>query len=720
MGTTSLVKITCCHHLLSSSTTMAMRSSFCPQIPIHFRARPITSSHTRLLLSLSFRAFASQASNAPAKDEFPARVGFLGLGIMGAPMAENLLKAGCDVTVWNRTKSKCDPLINLGAKYRSSPEEVAAFCSVTFAMLADPESAVEVACGKHGAVSGMGSGKGYVDVSTVDGPTSKLISEHFKATGASFLEAPVSGSKKPAEEGQLIFLTAGDKALYETVSPLLDIMGKSRFYLGDVGNGAAMKLVVNMIMGSMMASFSEGLVLGEKLGLDPSVLVEVVSQAAISAPMYKLKGPSMVQSLYPTSFPLKHQQKDLRLALGLAESVSQSTPIAAAANELYKVAKSHGLSDHDFSAVMEALKVKTLTALSAEDRADLVNALKNKLQSLAGQHSDILQTLSPTVRKRVEVLREIQSQYDLLEREFFEERATLEAKYQKLYEPLYSKRYEIVNGIVEVEGITNEAAVDQGGDTYTEEKGVPDFWLNAMKTNEILAEEIPERDEGALKFLKDIKWYRLEDPKGFKLEFYFNSNPYFKNSVLTKTYHVVDDDDDPILERAIGTQIEWYPGKSLTQKLLKKKPRKGAKNNTPITKTEKCESFFNFFNPPQLPEDDDDIDVDIVEELQDLMEQDYNIGTTIRDKIIPHAVSWFTGEAVQGDEYGGIDEEEEEEDEEEDDDDDDEEEEEEDDEEEEEEVVKGRRKPSAIPKRSGKTQARNPQQGENPPECKQQ
>ncbi|XP_062024859.1 glyoxylate/succinic semialdehyde reductase 2, chloroplastic [Rosa rugosa] len=350
-----LVKPSNCHHL--SLTAMAMSSSFCPHIPNHLRSRPICSFPTKPL-SLSLKAFSSQPSKASSTDELPARVGFLGLGIMGSPMAQNLIKSGCDVTVWNRTKSKCDPLISLGAKYKPSPAEVAASCDVTFAMLADPESAVDVALGKHGAASGMSSGKGYVDVSTVDGETSKLIGGHIKATGALFLEAPVSGSKKPAEDGQLIFLTAGDKSLYEIAAPLLDIMGKSRFYLGEVGNGAAMKLVVNMIMGSMMASFSEGLVLTEKIGLDPKVLVEVVSQGAISAPMYSLKGPSMIQSLYPTAFPLKHQQKDMRLALGLAESVSQSTPIAAAANELYKVAKSHGLSDEDFSAVIEALKPK--------------------------------------------------------------------------------------------------------------------------------------------------------------------------------------------------------------------------------------------------------------------------------------------------------------------------------------------------------------------------
>ncbi|KAH9713328.1 glyoxylate/succinic semialdehyde reductase 2 [Citrus sinensis] len=357
---TLLVKSSYSHRFLSSSTpAMSVCSSFCPQLPSYFRQKPINSLPTKPLFPLSFKVFSSQATGVSAKaDELPGRIGFLGMGIMGTPMAQNLLKAGCDVTVWNRTKSKCDPLISLGAKYQPSPDEVAASCDVTFAMLADPESAMDVACGKHGAASGMGPGKGYVDVSTVDGDTSKLINGHIKATGASFLEAPVSGSKKPAEDGQLIFLAAGDKSLYNTVAPLLDIMGKSRFYLGDVGNGAAMKLVVNMIMGSMMATFSEGLLHSEKVGLDPNVLVEVVSQGAISAPMYSLKGPSMIESLYPTAFPLKHQQKDLRLALGLAESVSQSTPIAAAANELYKVAKSHGLSDEDFSAVIEALKAK--------------------------------------------------------------------------------------------------------------------------------------------------------------------------------------------------------------------------------------------------------------------------------------------------------------------------------------------------------------------------
>ncbi|KMT04887.1 hypothetical protein BVRB_7g170540 [Beta vulgaris subsp. vulgaris] len=365
-------------------------------------------------------------------------------------------------------------------------------------------------------------------------------------------------------------------------------------------------------------------------------------------------------------------------------------------------------------------------ALSAEDRAGLVNALKNKLQHLAGEHSDILESLTPNVRKRVEALREIQGQHDDLEAKFFEERAALEAKYQKLYEPLYTKRYDIVNGVVEVEGITNETISEQGEEKAPEETGVPNFWVTAMKTNEVLAEEITERDEGALKYLKDIKWARIDDPKGFKLESFFDTNPYFKNTVLSKTYHMIDE-DEPILEKAIGTEIEWLPGKCLTQKILKKKPKKGSKNAKPITKTESCESFFNFFNPPQVPDDDDDLDEDAAEELQNLMEQDYEIGSTIRDKIIPHAVSWFTGEAVQGDEFDDIDDDDDDDDEgddddddEEEDDDDDDEEDDEDDEDDVEVEVKNRKKPSSGSKKGGRAHSGQGPAGERPPECKQQ
>ncbi|XP_065868278.1 nucleosome assembly protein 1;4 isoform X2 [Euphorbia lathyris] len=323
-------------------------------------------------------------------------------------------------------------------------------------------------------------------------------------------------------------------------------------------------------------------------------------------------------------------------------------------------------------------------ALTAEDRADLVNALKNKLQSLAGRHSNVIQTLSHNVRKRVELLQEVQKQHDELEAKFNEEKKALQAKYEKFYEPLYNQRFEIVNGVKEVDGATNEE-----GDNAAEEKGVPDFWLTALRSNEVVGDEITERDEGALKFLKDIRYCRIDEPEGFKLEFYFDPNPYFKNCVLTKTFQMIYD-VDPILEKTIGTVIEWYPGKCLTKKVLKKKPKKGSKNAKPITKTENCPSFFNFFNTHSVSEDEDDLDA--IEEIKDTMEQDFDIGTAIRDKIIPHAVSWFTGEAVEEDELDLDDDDDDDEGDEDVDDED------EDEDEDEDDKQKGRKKLSSGPK----------------------
>ncbi|KAG6510690.1 hypothetical protein ZIOFF_028718 [Zingiber officinale] len=323
--------------------------------------------------------------------------------------------------------------------------------------------------------------------------------------------------------------------------------------------------------------------------------------------------------------------------------------------------------DSNAGRVPFSLSTPTLALNAEEDSAGVVDALKDKLQIDAEKDEVELETLSPIVRKRVEVLREIQSQHDALESKFFEERTALEDKYQKLYGALYSKRYEIVNGIAEVEGITNESATKS-----SEENGVPGFWLNAMNQNELLVEEIQVRDELALKYLKDIKWSRIVKPKGFKLEFFFETNRFFKNTVLTKTYHMVDE-VDPILKKAIGTEIEWFPGRCLTQKTYLKKPKKGSKNTKPITITVKCDSFFNFFKPAEVPNDGADLDGNTAEELKDLMEADYVIGyvmfwfhllvglgtsshmdfgvilqsSTIKDKLIPRAVRWFTGEAVE-------------------------------------------------------------------------
>ncbi|KAG8388817.1 hypothetical protein BUALT_Bualt02G0164500 [Buddleja alternifolia] len=283
-------------------------------------------------------------------------IGFLGLGIMGKAMAMNLLRHGFKVTVWNRTLSRCDELVEHGATIGETPAAVIKKCKYTIAMLSDPTAALSVVFEQGGVLEQISSGKGYIDMSTVDAETSSKISEAITSKGGSFIEAPVSGSKKPAEDGQLVILAAGDEALYEEALPAFDVLGKKSFFLGQVGNGAKMKLVVNMIMGSMMNAFSEGLVLADKSGLSPQTLLDVLDLGAIANPMFKMKGPSMVNSSYSPAFPLKHQQKDMRLALALGDENSVPMPVAAAANEAFKKARSMGLGDLDFSAVHETVK----------------------------------------------------------------------------------------------------------------------------------------------------------------------------------------------------------------------------------------------------------------------------------------------------------------------------------------------------------------------------
>ncbi|KAK9153322.1 hypothetical protein Sjap_000802 [Stephania japonica] len=287
-------------------------------------------------------------------------VGFLGLGIMGKAMAMNLLSNGFKVTVWNRTLSKCEELVEHGASVGETPAAVVKKCKYTIAMLSDPPAAISVVFGNDGVLEQMCDGKGYIDMSTVDADTSSKISKAITEVGGRFLEAPVSGSKKPAEDGQLIILAAGEKALYEEMLTAFSVLGKKDFFLGEVGNGAKMKLIVNMIMGSTMNAFSEGLALAGRTGLSPETLIDVLGLGAVGNPMIMMKGPTMLKSNYSPAFPLKHQQKDMRLALALGEENALAMPVAAAANEAFIRAKSLGLGDQDFSAVYEAVKAEGL------------------------------------------------------------------------------------------------------------------------------------------------------------------------------------------------------------------------------------------------------------------------------------------------------------------------------------------------------------------------
>lgn len=285
------------------------------------------------------------------------KIGFVGLGIMGSAMAANLIKTGFKVTVWNRSPDKCAALLDLGAETAVSPRAVAECSDVVLAMMANPLAVRSVRDGAEGIIAGLKAGKGYVDMSTVDAETSTESSRLAHEKGALFLEAPVAGSRKPAEDATLTIMTAGDRELYDTTLPALEKMGKKILFHGDAGNAARMKLANNLVMGGMLTALCEGMALASGSGLDTSQFLEVLDSGAISNPMFRLKGPQIAANTeFPAAFPLKHMQKDLRLALQLAEGIGQPLFTTATINELFKKALAEGLGDSDFAAVTRVVR----------------------------------------------------------------------------------------------------------------------------------------------------------------------------------------------------------------------------------------------------------------------------------------------------------------------------------------------------------------------------
>jgi len=306
-------------------------------------------------------------------------IGFIGLGIMGEGMAARLLSediagsAEKPLVVWNRTGIKCT---QLSEKFpdkiiviKATAKEVVEASGVTYCMLSTPEASRAVFDAPEGVLAGVSAGKSIVDCATLAESDMTRMSELVVAAGGRFLEAPVSGSKAPAAQGQLIFLCAGNEHLHKEVKDDgLNAMGKASHFFGTVvGYGTRAKLVVNSLMGTMMVAFGEGLALSESVGLDPSTIIEVISQGAIQSPMYNLKGPKMIAKNHEPNFPLKHAHKDMALASAMAKVAGVEYSVMDAAEKLFRDAKEDqelNVEDEDFSAVFEKIHKESNSAFS--------------------------------------------------------------------------------------------------------------------------------------------------------------------------------------------------------------------------------------------------------------------------------------------------------------------------------------------------------------------
>jgi 3-hydroxyisobutyrate dehydrogenase/glyoxylate/succinic semialdehyde reductase len=283
------------------------------------------------------------------------QIGFIGLGIMGSRMAANLLKNNFNLTVYNRSKDKAAALLEKGASWAEDPAGVSRKSDVLFTMLSTPEVVAQTALGPDGFLDALRQDALWVDCSTVNPSFSKQMAAEARKRGVRFMDAPVSGSKVPAETGGLIFLVGGDPGDVKICEPFFTVMGSRVIHAGRQGSGAALKMVFNMLLGVSMLAFSEAMSLGQSLGLSQDLLLNALPGTPVAAPFIGLKKEKIKTRDFSPEFPLRWMQKDLHLATVSAYETGAALPLVSTAKEMFAMALRSGMGDKDISAVYELL-----------------------------------------------------------------------------------------------------------------------------------------------------------------------------------------------------------------------------------------------------------------------------------------------------------------------------------------------------------------------------
>ncbi|KAG0267123.1 hypothetical protein DFQ27_009143 [Actinomortierella ambigua] len=340
----------------------------------------------------------------------------------------------------------------------------------------------------------------------------------------------------------------------------------------------------------------------------------------------------------------------------------QNTPIFSA-----PISSSVRPTVADIEEDMETIQTPGTRSSILANNPQLMSMLQGRLGNLVGAPSGYVQTLSPVVRRRVRALKALQKKHAVLEVEFQNEILALEKKYLALYTPLYEKRTDLVTGKAEAtdaevaDGFSEDEDEEEEDDKEDDDEekafGIPEFWLTALKSHPQFVDIITEKDEEALKSLVDIRLSYFDQP-GFRLEFEFTPNDFFTNTVLTKTYFYQDEagyGGDFVYDHAEGSTIDWKEGMDLTVTVETKKQRHKNTNKTRVVKkTVPAETFFSFFNPPVAPSEEDEDELDEDDDIDERLEADYALGEELKDSIIPRAVDWFTGKALQYQDQGDV------------------------------------------------------------------
>jgi len=284
-----------------------------------------------------------------------AKLGFVGLGVMGSEMVLRLLSKGHTVTGYNRTKSKAEGLIQKGMKWGDSPRAVAASADVVLSMVTNSAALEAIVEGPEGILAGLTPGKFYVDISTVSPEYSRVVAAKVRAKGCDMVDAPVSGSVITLQEGKLSVMVGGGKDTFEKLKPILLDIGPKVTHVGDNGLALVMKIATNLSLAVQMLAFSEGVLLAEKSGISREIAVEVLVNSAIASPMIKYRGPFVLKLPEEAWFNVNMMQKDMLLALELGRKLDVPMPSTAVTNEFLTAARGMGLVKEDFAVVYDVL-----------------------------------------------------------------------------------------------------------------------------------------------------------------------------------------------------------------------------------------------------------------------------------------------------------------------------------------------------------------------------
>jgi 2-hydroxy-3-oxopropionate reductase len=283
-------------------------------------------------------------------------IGFIGLGIMGRPMARNLLKAGHALVVHSRSRGPVDEIVKSGAKAASAPKDVAAQCDVLITMLPNSPEVEQVALGRDGIVEGAKPGLIYVDMSTISPIVSRKVGEVLGAKGVKMLDAPVSGGEKGAIDGALSIMVGGDKAVFDQVLPILSAMGKTITLLGPLGFGGFTKLANQIIVAVNLTALAEALTLGKKAGLDRELLLTALAGGLAGSKCLEQKKANYVSGTYNPGFKVDLHFKDLGLIMESARALGVPLPTTAVVQELFNALRVKGRGGLDHSGIITLLE----------------------------------------------------------------------------------------------------------------------------------------------------------------------------------------------------------------------------------------------------------------------------------------------------------------------------------------------------------------------------